>query len=168
MVVALSPMAQQATSMLFEDRLVEKTYVALVAGHLEHDVGTIDLPVGKVWNEERGFNEFTCLITSRTEGSSDHATNAESDFVDGSLRDAITDYKVSQRFTMSLQDGERKAKYTRVILNPRTGRGHQLRLHMEEIGYSILGDQLHATKNVAECTPRLCLHAESIQMYIFT
>jgi len=116
MVVALSPMAQQATSMLFEHRFVEKTYVALVAGHLEHDFGTIDLPVCKVWNEERGFNEFTCLITSRIEGSSDHATNAESDFVDGSLRDAITDYKVSQRFTMSLQDGERKAKYARVVI----------------------------------------------------
>ena len=168
MVVALSPTAYQSTSMLFERRFVEKTYVALVVGHLEHDFGTINLPVGKVYSKEGGFNKFACLIPPPAEGSRDNDSDfrqlEESDFVDGSLRDAITDYKVSQRFTLPLQDGGKKAKYTLVILKPRTGRGHQLRLHMEAIGHSILGDELHAPKNIASCTPRLCLHAEFIQM----
>jgi len=167
--IALSPQAHQTTSMLFEKRMVQKTYVALVVGHLKYDSGTIDFPVGKVYNEERGFNEFACMMQQGKEGSSDNIHNGrhlkEADF-DGTLRDAMTDYTVSRRFTIPLQDdrGKKEAKYTRVILSPRTGRGHQLRLHMKAIGHSILGDQLHAPKHIAECTPCLCLHAESIQM----
>ena len=168
--IALSPQAHYTTSMLFEKRMVQKTYVALVAGHLLHDSGQIDFPVGKVYNKKRGFNEFACIMQQQgKEGSSDNIHNGrylnEADF-DGTLRDAMTDYTVSRRFTVPLQDdrGEKEAKYTRVLLSPRTGRGHQLRLHMKAIGHSILGDQLHAPKHIADCTPCLCLHAETIQM----
>jgi len=168
--IALSPQAHYTTSMLFEKRMVQKTYVALVAGHLIFDSGTIDFPVGKVYNEKRGFNEFACMMQQQgKEGNNDNIHNDrhlnEADF-DGTLRDAITDYTVSRRFTIPLQDdrGEEEAKYTRVLLSPRTGRGHQLRLHMKAIGHSILGDQLHAPRHIADCTPCLCLHAETIQM----
>jgi len=158
--IGLSPHSHQTTSALFEKRLVQKTYVALVIDHLENDSGTINFPIGKVWNEEKGFNEFACLVDG------DHHDGRqfdESDFVDGTLRDAKTEYFVSQRFTLS-QNDQRKVKYTRVLLKPNTGRGHQLRLHMKAIGHCILGDQLHAQKYVADCTPRLCLHAENLRM----
>jgi tRNA pseudouridine32 synthase/23S rRNA pseudouridine746 synthase len=52
---------------------------------------------------------------------------------------------------------------TRVRLYPRTGRSHQLRVHMREIGHPILGDPFYAT-GAARDFPRLMLHAESLRL----
>lgn len=52
---------------------------------------------------------------------------------------------------------------TRVRLMPKTGRSHQLRVHMKEIGHPILGDPFYAT-GPARDFPRLMLHAESLKL----
>ena len=65
-----------------------------------------------------------------------------------------TDWKVIAR-----EPGE-----TRVQLMPRTGRTHQLRLHMQAIGHPILGDDLYAEGPVRDDYPRLMLHAEGLKM----
>lgn len=52
---------------------------------------------------------------------------------------------------------------TRVRLMPLTGRSHQLRVHMMELGHPILGDPLYAT-GAARAFPRLMLHAESLRL----
>ncbi len=52
---------------------------------------------------------------------------------------------------------------TRVRLFPRTGRSHQLRVHMREIGHPILGDPFYA-EGAVRAHPRLMLHAESIRI----
>lgn len=52
---------------------------------------------------------------------------------------------------------------TRVRLFPLTGRSHQLRVHMAEMGHPILGDPLYAT-GAATDHPRLMLHAESLRV----
>ncbi|WP_342077416.1 pseudouridine synthase [Yoonia sp. SS1-5] len=51
---------------------------------------------------------------------------------------------------------------TRVRLMPRTGRSHQLRVHMQAIGHPILGDPFYAT-GPARAHPRLMLHSETLQ-----
>lgn len=51
---------------------------------------------------------------------------------------------------------------SRVRLHPLTGRSHQLRVHMTEIGHPILGDPLYASGDAAGF-PRLMLHAESLR-----
>ncbi len=52
---------------------------------------------------------------------------------------------------------------TRVRLYPRTGRSHQLRVHMLALGHPILGDPFYA-KGPARDFPRLMLHAESLRL----
>ncbi|MGB8814899.1 MAG: pseudouridine synthase, partial [Paracoccaceae bacterium] len=52
---------------------------------------------------------------------------------------------------------------TRVRLMPLTGRSHQLRVHMAELGHPILGDPLYATDQARDY-PRLMLHAESLRL----
>lgn len=54
---------------------------------------------------------------------------------------------------------------TRVILKPITGRSHQLRVHMQQIGHAIIGDQLYAPPIYRDASPRLKLHAEWLQVY---
>ncbi len=53
---------------------------------------------------------------------------------------------------------------TRVRLHPLTGRSHQLRVHMLELGQPILGDPIYAT-GAALAFPRLMLHAESLTLH---
>jgi tRNA pseudouridine32 synthase / 23S rRNA pseudouridine746 synthase len=68
-------------------------------------------------------------------------------------RPAVTDWRV-----VRVEDGT-----TRVRLYPHTGRSHQLRVHMAEIGHPILGDPFYAT-GPARDAPRLMLHSESLRI----
>ncbi|MCO6384476.1 pseudouridine synthase [Oceanicola sp. 502str15] len=52
---------------------------------------------------------------------------------------------------------------SRVRLMPETGRSHQLRVHMREIGHPILGDPFYA-EGPARDFPRLMLHAEMLRV----
>ncbi|HET8694324.1 MAG TPA: RluA family pseudouridine synthase [Aquabacterium sp.] len=52
---------------------------------------------------------------------------------------------------------------TRVELEPITGRSHQLRVHMQAIGYPIVGDPLYAAQSGAWSRTRLHLHAVSLR-----
>ncbi|WP_297772305.1 RluA family pseudouridine synthase [uncultured Roseovarius sp.] len=52
---------------------------------------------------------------------------------------------------------------TRVRLSPKTGRSHQLRVHMLALGHPILGDPLYATEE-ARAHPRLMLHSEELRL----
>lgn len=68
---------------------------------------------------------------------------------------AVTFYDVLQRYPNNM---------TRVKLTPITGRSHQLRLHMLALGHPILGDKFYAHPQAKALSPRLCLHAESLQI----
>jgi tRNA pseudouridine32 synthase/23S rRNA pseudouridine746 synthase len=52
---------------------------------------------------------------------------------------------------------------TRVRLIPRTGRTHQLRVHMLALGHVIRGESIYATGQAADY-PRLMLHAEELRL----
>lgn len=66
---------------------------------------------------------------------------------------AVTDYRV-----MKASDAE-----SRVRLFPKTGRSHQLRVHMLALGHVILGDPLYAEGAARECE-RLMLHSEELRI----
>lgn len=67
---------------------------------------------------------------------------------------ALTEWRVV-RYTVS---------GTRLRLFPKTGRSHQLRVHMREIGHPILGDPFYAEGPALAAAPRLMLHAESLRL----
>lgn len=54
---------------------------------------------------------------------------------------------------------------TRINLFPETGRSHQLRVHMTELGHPILGDEFYATGDVLIASPRLLLHATALEIW---
>ncbi|MEO1239939.1 MAG: RluA family pseudouridine synthase [Pseudomonadota bacterium] len=68
-------------------------------------------------------------------------------------RAAQTEWKVLKR-----GEGE-----TRVRLSPKTGRSHQLRVHMLALGHPVLGDPFYAT-GAARDHPRLMLHSETLRL----
>lgn len=68
---------------------------------------------------------------------------------------AQTDWEVLER---------EEGGFTRVLLKPVTGRSHQLRVHMEEIGHPMLGEVFYAHDEAREAAGRLQLHAESLTL----
>ncbi|MCT8181009.1 RluA family pseudouridine synthase [Variovorax sp. CY25R-8] len=57
-------------------------------------------------------------------------------------------------------DGEAPCSY--LLLEPLTGRSHQLRVHLASIGHPILGDALYGSPEVQARAPRLLLHASAL------
>ncbi len=55
---------------------------------------------------------------------------------------------------------ERGAHTTRVALFPKTGRSHQLRVHMQSIAFPIVGDPIYGIP-----AERLMLHAETLELF---
>jgi tRNA pseudouridine32 synthase/23S rRNA pseudouridine746 synthase len=53
---------------------------------------------------------------------------------------------------------------SRLLLAPRTGRTHQLRVHLASIGHAILGDALYGGEDNHRRAPRLMLHASRLQL----
>lgn len=68
-------------------------------------------------------------------------------------RPALTDWRVVKY----------QGDTTRVRLTPKTGRSHQLRVHMLALGHPILGDPFYAD-GPARDHPRLMLHSESLRL----
>lgn len=69
-------------------------------------------------------------------------------------KEAITHYEV-----VSFNED---SNTSRVLLTPKTGRSHQLRLHLSHIGHPILGCDFYAPTEVREAATRLLLHATSL------
>ena len=143
LVFGRNPSAHRFISQQFanHEHVLQKTYIALVEGHIQEDSGVIDIPIGKT--PQTSLNTFRQWTVE---------PGAEKS------RPAKTSWVVLERYN---REG---ALYTRVKLLPHTGRGHQLRLHMKYLGHCILGDSIHAPDSIAMCAPRLCLHAESLQV----
>ena len=72
----------------------------------------------------------------------------------GQGKASLTRYRVLSR--------DPAANTTRVELEPVTGRSHQLRAHLREIGHPILGDALYAPPHVHAQAARLLLHASRL------
>ena len=126
----------------FHDRLVRKEYRAFVYGRLNERWGTIDRPIGRSAKDPRR--------RSAERGAK------------GTLRSAITDY---ERIGVGEYGGE-AFSYAKLI--PKTGRTHQLRVHLRAIDRPIVGDTLYATHKLTHSNnlglTRLALHAHVLDI----
>ena len=113
----------------FKNRTISKKYVAVVHGILDFDEGCIDAPLGR-------HNKWHDLRQVR--------------FDDKNSKKALTYYKVKKRIVSK--------NASLVELSPKTGRTHQLRVHMAYIKHPILGDGKYGNDKNSEF-PRLALHS---------
>ena len=134
MVMARGAAAQRALSKAFAAREVNKRYIAVVAGRL-------DAPA-EAW----GVIDLPIIADwpNRPLRMIDHQLGKPS----------VTHWRVLEHDEIALT--------TRVELEPVTGRSHQLRLHLRELGHPILGDTLYAPPAIQAMAGRLLLHATSL------
>lgn len=131
--------AQRALSAAFAQRLVHKRYLAVVRGR----------PVAPPTVDAQGWS----LIDLPLIADWPRRPRQKVDFLHG---------KPSQtRWRLLTYDAQ---KHTSVLLlEPVTGRSHQLRLHLASLGHPILGDALYADPATCARAPRLLLHACTLE-----
>ncbi len=136
LVVAKTKETLEKLQMQFKERVVKKNYLALAHGKVEPKEGIINAPVGRL---PWNRERFGVLPGGRT---------------------AETKYKVNKYYSKNKQD------LTLVELEPKTGRTHQIRIHLKYLGYPIVSDNFYAGRKTARndriWCPRLFLHASKI------
>lgn len=74
----------------------------------------------------------------------------------------IVDFEQGKSAQTLWQVIQRSEETTRVLLTPITGRSHQLRVHMQALGYPIMGDPFYAEGDARDKVDRLLLHATEL------
>ena len=140
MVIAKTKEAYAFLKKQFQDRLVHKEYVAIVYGQPKSDSGTIEAEIARVRS-----------TPPRWSASLKGTQNKK--------RAAITDWNVMKRISL---DGE---PATVIRAMPKTGRTHQIRVHLKALGYPIVCDHLYAsTKKCLAGLSRPALHAARLTL----
>jgi RluA family pseudouridine synthase len=140
-VFALGPRAHRAASLAFEERSVEKTYLAFVTGSPPAGEGAIDV-----------------ALHAARKGKTRPARPGEP-----GRQEALTRYRVVREW----RHGDEAVSL--VEARPRTGRHHQIRVHLRTIGTPILFDPLYGRGLMpkrlgdAPCR-RLALHAHRLEL----
>jgi len=153
----------------FERRTTDKRYVAVVHGHVEPLMDVIDEPLGPHQSREKGYREMHVV-------RHDHLG-----------KQSVTIYRVLGRYTVPELDtvsaegasplGHRKhgGKLSLIEVELKTGRTHQIRVHMQHRGHPLLADDVYggsvltlpAKKKSEPGTPlvnRVALHAAMLSV----
>ena len=116
-----------------KNREVNKTYIALVRGNVPEDNATINMPIGRSTKDRKK------MAVTKTG------------------KEAVTHFKVIGRYTTD------KGSYTLLEIKIDTGRTHQIRVHMAEIGYPVIGDEVYSNGKNEFGVHGQCLHAKKLE-----
>lgn len=133
MVFGLHADSHRHLSRQFQDREVDKEYIAEIWGQPDTQNGQINLPLRCDW-------------PNRPRQMVDHEQGKPS----------LTNYSLINNH---------RPNYGRVLLKPVTGRSHQLRVHMAELGHPIIGCEFYAHAEARAASERLHLHASQLSFH---
>ena len=134
LIVALHAESQRVLQQQFKERLIRKTYLALVDGELTPARGLIDAPIG------RDVGDRKRMAVVRVGG-----------------KEAQTEYEVIDHL----------ADRSLLEVRPRTGRTHQIRVHLSSIGHPVAGDSVYGRRGSRRRGfPRQFLHAWRISFVL--
>ena len=120
MVVAKTQESFNDLKVQFQKRTIQKYYTALVYGKIEKDEDDINFPIERSAKGHKMAAKPTTVKGEKNEAG----------------RNALTEFEVTKKFI----------NYTLLKVKIKTGRTHQIRVHMSAYGHPIVGDDLYGTK----------------------
>lgn len=133
LIIAKNDKAHIQMSNQIKNREVKKTYIALVRGTIAENEATINMPIGRSTKDRKKMA------------------------VKKSGKEAVTHFKVLNRYTTD------KGSYTLLEIKIDTGRTHQIRVHMAEIGHPVIGDVVYSNGKNEFGVEGQCLHAKRLE-----
>ncbi len=129
MIIAKNPEILIKLQDQFKARTVQKEYTALTYSTIKPEQGTIVAEIARHASKSK-----QTVIPE----------DADEDLIDklatGTIRAAQTDYETLKNYTY------KKQPLTLVLTKPKTGRMHQIRIHLKHLGFPIIGDPLYFFK----------------------
>ena len=162
-VFAKSDEAHWRIGQQFERRTVDKRYIALVHGQYEPQIDVIDLPLGPHQSKERGYREkfvvrhdalgkqsLTIARVRQVFRTPASQTVVESAPTKPKLgwdveneADLSRDVRTPERGPATVGEARAREGYSLVELELKSGRTHQIRVHLTHRGYPIAGDDMY-------------------------
>lgn len=133
LIIAKNDKAHIQVSEQIKNREVKKTYIALVRGTIAEDEATINMPIGRSTKDRKKM-----AVTKNG-------------------KEAVTHFKVLNRYATN------KGSYTLLEIKIDTGRTHQIRVHMAEIGHPVIGDSVYSNGKNEFGVEGQCLHAKRLE-----
>jgi 23S rRNA pseudouridine1911/1915/1917 synthase len=141
MVIALNREAFGALKDNFKNREIEKKYIAITEGILKEKEGVIEKAIAKSSTHRK---QIIARNNTKT-----------------IIREAITYFKLLKEFE----------HFSLLELTPKTGRTHQIRIHLASIGHPIVGDVIYnnsyKSQKIESKAKRHLLHAEKLAFMLF-
>ena len=128
-IIAKNDNAHINLSSQIQNRLVKKTYIALVRGIVKENEAKINMPIGRSTKDRKKM-----AVTKNG-------------------KEAISYFKVLKRYK----------GYSLLEVKIETGRTHQIRVHLSEIGYPIVGDAVYSNGKNPFGVEGQMLHAAKIE-----
>ena len=119
--IAKNAASARRFGLAMEQRRIEKEYLAIVFGWPEWETTTVDAPLAR-----QGAHGPSAIWLKQ--------------MIHESGAPAVTDFRVERRFVRPTEPADRFA-IVRAI--PRTGRTHQIRVHLAHLGYALVGDKIY-------------------------
>ncbi len=132
MVIAKNQKMFEHLKQQFQNRTIIKEYTALVYGKIQADAGSINFPIKRA---QDGYKMAAMPATVRGEPAE-------------AGRSAQTEFTVETRFI----------NYTLLKIKIRTGRTHQIRVHLTAYDHPLVGDNIYATAKTRRQNKKLCLN----------
>lgn len=140
MIIARNMEAFFALKEAFKEREVEKTYLAITLGIFTQKEGEIDKPIARSASYRK---QVIARKNTKT-----------------TIRPALTKYAVVKEFE----------SFSLVQAEPKTGRMHQIRIHLASIGHPVVGDAIYGEAEMNDMqieSKRQLLHAQKIKFKLF-